>query len=71
MVAYALDHGIYVGSAVYIAGADCCPDLDVLQKKCRYLFVTGISEINARDGLVEAPREERQGCLRSSHDETE
>jgi len=54
--AYALDRGIYVGSKRYVSGADCCPDLDTIQKRCRYLFVTGISEINARDGQVDAPR---------------
>jgi len=56
MAAYALDRGIYVGSKTYIGGADCCPDLDFLQKRCRYLFITGISEINAHDGLTQAPR---------------
>jgi hypothetical protein len=40
---YALDHGLYIGSKRYVAGAPCCPDLDYLQKTCRYLFVTGIS----------------------------
>ena len=54
--AYALDRGIYVGSKRYIAGAPCCPDTDSFQKRCRYLFITGISEIDARDGVVPAPR---------------
>lgn len=53
---YALDHGIYIGSKRYVGGAECCPDLDSIQKRCRYLFVTGISEIDARDGEVSAPR---------------
>jgi hypothetical protein len=54
--AFALDRGIYVGSKLYVAGADCCPDLDYLQKRCRYLFITGISEIDAHDGTIPAPR---------------
>jgi hypothetical protein len=53
---YAIDRGIYVGSVRYTGGADCCPDNDYIQKRCRYLFVTGISKIDARDGQVMAPR---------------
>ena len=54
--AYGIDHGIYVGFRRYAAGADCCSDLEYIQKRCRYLFVTGISEIDAQDGRVSAPR---------------
>jgi hypothetical protein len=39
---YALNRGIFIGSISYPIGAD------VVQKKCRYLFVTGVSEIPAR-----------------------
>jgi hypothetical protein len=39
---YALNRGIFVGSINYPMGGD------VVLKKCRYLFVTGISEIPAR-----------------------
>lgn len=55
LAAYALDRGIYVGSKRYVVGADCCPDVDYIQKRCRYLFVTGISEIDAHDGQMPAP----------------
>jgi hypothetical protein len=53
--AYGLDHGVYVGSERYVMGAPCCANADVIQKRCRYLFVTGVSEINAVDGQVMAP----------------
>lgn len=56
MGAYALDRGIFVGSERYVFGAPCCPDTDSIVKRCRYLFVTGISEIAAVDGEVSAPR---------------
>jgi hypothetical protein len=56
MAAYALDRGIYIGSERYVMGAECCPDLDYIQKRCRYFFVTGVSEIDAFDGQVPAPR---------------
>jgi hypothetical protein len=52
---YALDHGIYVGTTLYRWGpAPCCPEMgaDVV-KRCRYLFVTGISETTAQDGLTQ------------------
>ena len=52
---YGLDHGIYIGTTLYRYGpAPCCPKMgaDTL-KKCRYLFVTGVSEILAHDGLTE------------------
>lgn len=52
---YGLNRGIYVGSQRYVSGAPCCPGDDEIQKRCRYLFVTGISEIDARDGSVAAP----------------
>jgi hypothetical protein len=39
---YALNRGIFIGSISYPIGAD------VVQKKCRYLFVTGVSELPAR-----------------------
>ncbi|HLF58555.1 MAG TPA: hypothetical protein VI732_02895 [Alphaproteobacteria bacterium] len=49
---YGLDHGIFVGTTLYRAGPPpCCPEEgDLITKKCRYLFVTGISEIVAHDG---------------------
>jgi hypothetical protein len=55
MAAYALDRGIYVGNVRYTYGADCCPDLDKIHKRCRYLFVTGVSEIDARGDMTPAP----------------
>ena len=56
-VAYGLDHGIFVGTKRYVLGpAPCCPSENVtLIKRCRYLFVTGVSEIDAEDGRVSAP----------------
>lgn len=56
LAAYGLNRGIYVGSERYVGGYSCCPDSDFIQKRCRYLFVTGISEIDANDGLILAPR---------------
>ena len=53
--AFALDHGVYVGSERYVMGADCCPNLDYVQKRCRYLFVTGVAELDAKDGQASAP----------------
>jgi hypothetical protein len=53
---YGINRGVFVGSKRYVASAECCPDLDTIQKRCRYLFVTGVSEIDARDGVVSAPR---------------
>ena len=53
---YGVNRGIFVGSERYAAGATCCPDLDTIKKRCRYLFVTGVAEIDARNGEVSAPR---------------
>jgi hypothetical protein len=53
---YGINRGVFVGSKRYVASATCCPDLDTIRKRCRYLFVTGVSEIDARDGEVSAPR---------------
>jgi len=43
-IVYGLDRGIYVGSTSTVAG-------NFLYKKCRYLFVTGITELPAHGGL--------------------
>jgi hypothetical protein len=56
MAGYAINRGVYVGSERYVSGIECCPNQDVIVKRCLYLFVTGISEISARDGVVSAPR---------------
>jgi hypothetical protein len=61
-VAYALDHGIYVGTHRYLLGAPCCPQSDYIVKACHYLFVTGISEIDAADGFVRAPNAKTDGA---------
>jgi hypothetical protein len=55
LAGYGLNRGIFVGSERYVRGAECCPHADFIQKRCRYLFVTGISEIDARDGRIIAP----------------
>jgi hypothetical protein len=44
---YALDRGIFIGSADHVIGQA------VLQKKCRYLFITGVSEIPARGSILD------------------
>jgi len=51
---YGLDHGIFIGTTLYRYGpAPCCLEMgaDTI-KKCRYLFVTGVSEIEAHDGAT-------------------
>jgi hypothetical protein len=50
--AYGLNRGVYVGSDDVVMGAPCCPTDDQVQKRCHYLFVTGFSTIDARDGQV-------------------
>lgn len=52
---YALDNGLYVGSAFYVSGTPCCPESDVVLKRCKYLFVTGVSEIPAGNGTRIVP----------------
>jgi hypothetical protein len=49
---YALDHGLYVGSGHSMIEAPCCPDnyYVYVQKTCRYLYITGISALDALDG---------------------
>ena len=44
-VAYGLDRGIYVGSTSHIVQG-------VIYKRCRYLFITGISESPAHGGAL-------------------
>lgn len=47
---YGLDHGIYIGSTTYTT------ETIFIHKICRYLFVTGVSELPARGGSFdEAP----------------
>jgi hypothetical protein len=45
--AYGVDRGIYVGSTDYLL-----EEVWII-KECRYLFVTGVSEIPARGGIFE------------------
>jgi len=44
---YGLNRGIFVGSAEYFV------DQGIVQKRCRYLFVTGVSEIPARGSVFD------------------
>jgi len=44
---YGLDRGIYVGTASFTRDG-------VIFKNCRYLFVTGISEIPSRNGTTDS-----------------
>lgn len=53
---YGLNRGIFVGTERYVRGFECCPDAHKIIKRCRCLFITGVSEIDARDGIVQAPR---------------
>ena len=51
---YAIDHGVYVGSVMY----QTSPRSGALRfniMRCRYLFITGVSEIDAADGQAIAP----------------
>jgi hypothetical protein len=57
---FALDNGIYVGSNFKVRGADCCPDSDELIKFCEYLFITGVSELQAGNGIRIAPGEKKR-----------
>jgi len=59
-VLYALDSGVYVGPNFYVRGATCCPEQDEIVKYCRYLFVTGISEIPAGNGTRTVPGERKR-----------
>lgn len=52
---YGLDRGIYVGSEDRLLGHDSNPLGDHVQKVCRHLFITGLSEAAAVDGKVSAP----------------
>ena len=45
-VVYWLDRGIYLGSTSYVVQG-------ILYKNCKYLFVTGISELPAHGGPLE------------------
>jgi len=49
---YALDHGIYIGSTTttQINNGSGHSPYTVIQKNCRYLFVTGITEFPAWGG---------------------
>ena len=51
---YGLDRGIYVGSVSYYLEPDKprSPG-EVIIKHCRYLFITGISEIPAHGGVFD------------------
>lgn len=53
---YCVDKGIFVGTEVYVGGAPCCPQDDYLEKHCKYLFITGISEIVADEAYTPVPR---------------
>ena len=51
---YGLNRGIFIGTKLYEWGpAPCCPYMGAdIVKKCRYLFVTGVAETTAHDGLT-------------------
>lgn len=57
---YALDHGVYVGTASLPipAGYET-----FLQKRCQYLFVTGIVEQDAINGLRQMTNEAHKDGL--------
>ena len=55
-VVYGLNRGVFVGSRSVLLGATCCPELDVVEKQCRYLFITGLSTVEAKNGEVPVSR---------------
>jgi hypothetical protein len=70
MLAYAVDRGILIGTVRYVEGFEGSPEDDYIQKRCRYLFITGISEIDARDGRVNAPHARTSALARRLADGT-
>src|ERR1044071_8212103 len=44
VIAFALDHGVYVGSERVVMGAPCCAELDYIQRRYKFLFVTRSEE---------------------------
>lgn len=50
---YCLDHGLFVGTNVHIWGPPpALPSEGILvAKTCRYLFITGVSEVPAQGGI--------------------
>jgi hypothetical protein len=59
-VAYGLDRGIFVGSDRWVVSGPSWNRMDgheegeyYVQRLCRYLFITGISEIDAPNGRVQ------------------
>lgn len=43
---YGIDHGIYIGTTTFTQEG-------IISKNCRYLFVTGVSEIPSRNGRTD------------------
>jgi hypothetical protein len=43
---YGIDRGIYIGTTSFT-------NEGIIFKKCRYLFVTGVSEIPSRNGVTD------------------
>lgn len=50
---YGIDHGVFVGTNVHIWGPPpALPEEgNLVVKTCRYLFITGVTEIPAHDGI--------------------
>jgi len=66
VAAFSLDHGVYIGSDRVVMGAPCCANLDYIQKRCKFLFVTGVSEIDAPQGQVMAPNAMKSDAAEAS-----
>ena len=64
--AYALDRGVYIGSERRVLSYPHDPNGVLIMTRCRYLFVTGISEIDASGQVplvTPSPSVDRKGFL--------
>lgn len=58
---YAIDHGLFIGVAYYHSDPPG-GGLTFNIMKCRYLFITGVSEVDAVDGQIPAPAKPAGHC---------
>ena len=52
-IAISLDRGIYIGSTMYTITSNNKEEF--VHRTCRYLFITGIAELDASGGIKEVP----------------
>ena len=50
---YGLNRGIYVGKRSYIDGETLRDGSHLIRETCRYLFITGVSELPAKGNALE------------------